>query len=545
MIDMIKNGLAVLADPMQNKGTGFTHEERVELGIDGLLPSAVQTIEQQEAMVYERFCAQPTDLAKRMYLMSVLDSNTRLYYYSMARHLTEYMPMVYAPTVAQSIEGFDDHYFGSRVAYVDVRHPENIERSLRQFAGDADIRLVVATDSEGILGIGDWGVNGAEILTGKLAVYTAAAAIDPTKILPVMIDAGTNRKELLDDPRYMGMRCERIRGKAYDDFIEEFVNVSLRLYPSALLHWEDFGRPCAAPILERYRDKVLTLNDDIQGTGVTVLGALEASRRVAGTSYDDAKVVIFGAGTAGMGIADQIADGMVAFGNMTLEAAQARIYAVDRQGLVLKGMPDLTEGQKRYAHDASEFPAGADLTTLENVVATVRPTALIGTSTVHGAFTEKVCRDMAASVERPFIAPISNPTKLAEATAADVLAWTDGRASVITGTPSAPVELGGVTYRIGQGNNALMYPGICLGALLPEAKVVSRGMLLAGARALADMVDTSTPGAPVLPPMAALTDITRNVAKAVCQCAIDEGINRVEVADVDAAIGAAAWHPEY
>jgi malic enzyme len=356
MIDMIKNGLAVLADPMQNKGTGFTQAERVELGIDGLLPSAVQTIEQQEAMVYERFCAQPTDLAKRMYLMSVLDSNTRLYYYSMARHLTEYMPMVYAPTVAQSIEGFDDHYFGSRVAYVDVKHPENIEKALKQFAGDSDIRLVVATDSEGILGIGDWGVNGAEILTGKLAVYTAAAAIDPTKILPVMIDAGTNRKELLDDPRYMGMRCERIRGKEYDDFIEEFVNVSLRLYPEALLHWEDFGRPCAAPILERYRDKVLTLNDDIQGTGVTVLGALEASRRVAGTSYDDAKIVIFGAGTAGMGIADQIVDGMVAFGNMTLEAAQARIYAVDRQGLILKGMPDLTEGQRRYAPRCLRVP---------------------------------------------------------------------------------------------------------------------------------------------------------------------------------------------
>lgn len=543
---MNENGRSILSDPLTNKGCAFTREERLDLGIDGLLPAALETQDQQEAQVWERFLAQPTDLARRMYLMDVCHANTRLFYRSMERHLSEYMPVVYAPTVAQSIEGYCDHYSGSSVAYVDVEHPEGIRRALTQFAGEgADIRLVVATDGEGILGIGDWGVNGAEILTGKLAVYTAAAHIDPAQILPVMIDCGTNRQELLDDPRYLGLREHRVRGERYDAFIDAFVTASLELYPKALLHWEDFGRPCAAPILERYRDRVLTLNDDIQGTGVTVLGALEASRRVARASYDDMRVVIFGAGTAGIGIADQIVDGMVSFGGLSKEDASSRIYAFDRQGLVTSDLDGLTEGQGRYAHDRSELPAGLDLTNLADVILAVRPFGLVGTSTVHGAFDEQVCKAMAQGCERPFIAPISNPTKLAEAAAADVLAWTEGRALVVTGTPSDPVEAAGITHRIGQGNNALMYPGICLGAMVVCAKVVSRSMLLAGARALADLVDVETPGAPVLPPMAELPRITRRVAEAVATAAMGEGLARVPADDVDAALDAAAWSPIY
>jgi malic enzyme len=545
-VAMKKTGFAVLSDPLLNKGTGFSLEERQQLGLVGLLPAAVQSIDQQEKEVYERFDAEPTDLAKRIYLMGVRDSNARLFFYSMKKHLTEYMPIVYAPTVAQSIEGYNDHYFGSKVAYISIEHPDEIEEALKSFAADQeDIRLVVATDAEGILGIGDWGANGAEILTGKLAVYTAAASIDPSKILPVMVDVGTNRKELLEDPRYLGNRFERVRGERYDSFIEKFVEASLKLYPNALIHWEDFGRPCAAPILDRYRDKILTLNDDIQGTGVTILGALIAATKVAGTSLADTKVLTFGAGTAGIGIADQIVDGLIRIGHLTAEEAQKRIYLVDRQGLILTGMPDLTEGQQRYAHDASEFAAGLDYSSLAAVVDAVEPTALIGTSTVHGAFNEDVVRAMAAHVKNPFIAPISNPTKLAEATAADVIAWSDGRASVVTGTPSAPVEYNGVTHYIGQGNNALMYPGICLGALLPNARVVSRTMLLAGAQALADMVDVTTLGAPVLPPMSELPEITRQVAIAVAQCAIAEGLNRIDVPDIAEALQAVAWHPHY
>ncbi|WP_124039738.1 NAD-dependent malic enzyme [Neoactinobaculum massilliense] len=541
---MIRNGKAVLADPMQNKGTAFTREEREELGIDGLLPAAVHTIDQQEAMVYERFLTQPTPLAKRLYLMSVLDSNTRLYFYSMGKHLTEYMPIVYAPTVAQSIQGYNEHYFGSRVAYVNVREPENVERSLRQFAEDRDIRLVVVTDAEGILGIGDWGVNGAEILTGKLAVYTAAAGMNPDEILPVMLDAGTDRAELNEDPRYMGMRGGRVRGDAYFSFVDSFIKTVLDIWPKALLHWEDFGRPTAAPILEKYRDSVMTLNDDIQGTGVTVLGALEANRRLAGLEYKDVRVLIYGAGSAGIGIADQIVDGMVGFGGLTPEEARERVYAVDRDGLVVDGMPGLTEGQQRYARKPEEFE-GVDRHDLAAVVDAVRPTALVGTSTDAGAFTETVVRTMCKHAAHPFIAPISNPTELAEAKAADVITWSKGTASVVTGTPSDPVEFRGVTYTIGQGNNALMYPGIALGAMVPVAKVVSRGMLLEGARALADMVDTSVPGAAVLPPVSELTAITRNVARAVVVQVLKEGINRVEVPDIDAALDAAVWDPRY
>lgn len=545
---MSKRGLEVLRDPMLNKGCAFTRAEREELGLDGLLPAAVLSQDQQEAMVYERFCAQPTDLARRMYLMSVRDTNARLFFYSMGKHLTEYMPMVYAPTVAQSIEGFEDHYFGSNVAYVSIEDASEkaVEQALLAFAGpDADIRLVVFTDAEGILGIGDWGVNGAEILTGKLAVYTAAAAIDPTQILPVMVDVGTNRQSLLDDPRYPGNRIARVRGQRYDDFIDVLVRVSLRLWPKALLHWEDFGRPCAAPILKRYRDQVLTLNDDIQGTGVTTLGALIGACRVAGRPLAETRIVQFGAGTAGIGIDDQIVDALVRLAGLTPEEAASRIYLMDRQGLILSGMDDLTEGQARYAHDASEFPEGLDTHDLAAVVEAVQPNALIGTSTVHGAFTERVCRTMAAHCERPFVAPISNPTKLAEARAADVMAWTEGRALVVTGTPSAPVDLGGVTYRFGQCNNALMYPGLCLGALVVESRLVSDGMLLAGAQALADMVDVSQPGAAVLPPMSALTDITRTVARAVAEEAVGEGLNRADVPDIDAALDAVAWDPRY
>ena len=540
-----KHGFEALANPLLNKGTAFSEQERQELNIDGLLPAAIQTIDQQEAEVYERFRAQPNDLAKRLYLMGICQSNARLFYYSMERHLTEYMPIVYAPTVAQSIEHYNDHYSGSQVAYVSVEHPERIEHALKQFAGDREIRLVVATDSEGILGIGDWGVNGAEILTGKIAVYTAAASIDPSKILPVMVDAGTNRQELLDDPRYLGNRCKRVRGKRYDDFIDAFVNATLKLYPNALIHWEDFGRPCAAPILKRYQDKILTLNDDIQGTGVTILGALIAATKVAGTSLADTRVLTFGAGTAGIGIADQIVDGLVKLGGLEPEEARSRVYAMDRQGLLVSGDPDLTEGQARYAHDASELPSGLERTSLTDVIAAVRPTSLIGTSTVHGAFTQEAVQEMATHVERPFIAPISNPTRLLEATAQDLIEWTEGRALVVTGTPSAPVEYGGVTHYIGQGNNALMYPGLCLGALLPNARIVSRSMLLAGAQALAEMIDVTKPGAAVLPPMSELAQISYNVARAVARCAIDEGLAREKVDDVDAALHAAAWHPEY
>ncbi|MBT1176786.1 NAD-dependent malic enzyme [Bifidobacterium callimiconis] len=542
MIDM--TGFATLKDSFVNKGIAYTADERVAADVDGLLPAAVQPLDLQEQVMYARFQSFDKDIEKRLYLMSVCRENRRLFYHGMAKHLTEYMPIVYAPTVAQSIQRYDEFYFGSDVAYVSIEHPERIKDALRQYAQDRDIDLIVATDGEGILGIGDWGAQGAEILTGKLAVYTAAAGIDPARVLPVMIDVGTDRKELLDNPHYVGNRFPRVRGQRYDDFIETFVRDSLELYPDALLHWEDFGRPCAAPILERYRHDVLTLNDDIQGTGVTVLAALVAARRIAGTSYDDTRILVFGAGTAGVGIADQLVDDMVLEGGMDRADAMSRVALVDRYGLILAGQDGLTEGQAKYAHDPAEFAGLDDITDLAAVVDAFKPSVLIGTSTRPGAFNEQVVRAMASHVERPLICPISNPTELAEAKAADVIRWTEGRAFVITGTPSAPVEYDGVTYHIGQGNNALMYPGICFGAIVGRARLISDRMLLAAAHAISGMIDVNEPGAAVLPPVSSLTEISRRVAIAVAEQAIAEGLNREPVPDVAAAVEANTWHPE-
>lgn len=534
-------GFATLKDSFANRGLAYDLDERVAADVDGLLPAAVQPLDVQEQTMYERFLATPDDLGKRLYLMSVCRENRRLFYLGMDRHLTEYMPIVYAPTVAQSIMKYDRYYLGSDVAYVSIEHPERIKDALRQYAEGRDIDLIVATDGEGILGIGDWGAQGAEILTGKLAVYTAAAGIDPSRVLPVMIDVGTDRKELLDNPRYVGNRFARVRGERYDRFIDTFVHDCLELYPDALLHWEDFGRPTAAPILERYRDDVLTLNDDIQGTGVTVLAALVAARRIAGTSYADTKILVYGAGTAGVGIADQLVDDLVVNGGMDRADAMGRVALVDRYGLILEGQENLTEGQRKYARTIEEFPGLTDTNDLAAIVDAFKPSVLIGTSTQPGAFNEQVVRNMAKHVERPLLCPISNPTELAEAKASDVIRWSEGKAFVITGTPSAPVEYEGVTYRIGQGNNALMYPGICFGAIVGKARLVSDRMLLAAAHAISDMIDVDEPGAAVLPPVSDLKEISRRVAVAVAEQAIAEGLNREAVPDVAAAVEANTW----
>lgn len=515
--------------------------------------------------------SEPTDLAKRLFLMDVRMSDHRLFYSAMSHHLTEFLPIVYAPTVAESILNYSDHHDLSDVAYISVDDPEGIAGALELYAEGRDIRLsdiklIVATDGEGILGIGDWGANGAEILTGKVAVYTAAAGIDPAQILPVLIDVGTNNAALITDARYVGNRFARVRGEEYDAFIDAFVEVSLELMPGALLHWEDFGRSTAAPILERYRETICTLNDDIQGTGVTMLAALNASMQISGTDAADLRVLVFGAGTAGVGVADQIVDELVFARGMGLAEARSHVYLMDRQGLIVADAGDgagvgavagddaaadagvvgaaLTEGQQRYARPAGELAVGDPLSLL-SVVAAVKPTALIGTSTMFGAFTEEVVREMARHVARPLIAPISNPTQLAEATAADVIRWTDGAALVTTGGPSAPVTHNGIDYVIGQGNNALMYPGICFGALVAGATVINRAMLLEAAHAIADMVDTAQPGAAVLPPFSALPEVSHRVAVAVVRRAIRDGVNTVPIAEADAerAVTAATWHP--
>ena len=454
------------------------------------------------------------------------------------------MPVVYDPVVADAIEEYSDRFVSPDAVYLSIHDQEHIKDALESFADGRDIRLIVVTDSEGILGMGDCGINGVEIATGKLAVYTAAAGVDPSKVLPVVLDVGTNNKELLDNPNYLGNKHERIRGGAYDQFIDKFVKEVTNLFPKALLHWEDFGRSNAAKILEKYQSTICTINDDIQGTGIVILAALLGSMKVSKLPMNQQKVLIFGAGTAGIGIANQILEEMLRTNDITHEEAKKRFYLVDQQGLLTDDLPDLTDGQKKFARPQAELNRKT-LKDLKDIIAFVKPTVLIGTSTTPNAFTEEAIKEMAKHVERPAIFPISNPTKLIEAKAADVIKWTDGKALVCTGIPSDDVEYNGVTYQIGQGNNALMYPGLGLGIIVAEAKIVTQNMLSAAARAVGELVDPKVEGASILPPVADLQNVSKVVAEAVVAQAIKDGINQRDIADVKEEVSRSIWKPRY
>jgi malate dehydrogenase (oxaloacetate-decarboxylating) len=414
--------------------------------------------------------------------------------------------------------------------------------------GAEDVDLIVASDAEEILGIGDWGVGGIDIAVGKLAVYTAAAGIDPTRVVPVALDVGTSNRALLDDPSYLGNRHERVRGQRYDEFIDAYVSTATRMFPNALLHWEDFGPGNGRRILERYTQRVCTFNDDMQGTGAIVLAALLSATRVAQTPMREQRIVVFGAGTAGVGIADQLRDAMVRDG-LNRDAARRRVWAVDRQGLLTDDMTDLRDYQQPYARPAAEVAdwrrADGGGIGLAEVVARVRPTVLVDTSTVPGAFTEDVVTEMAAHVERPIIFPLSNPTERIEAMPGDLLRWTDGKALVATAIPVHPVTHHGVTYAIGQANNALLYPGLGLGTVVARARRVSDGMFQAAAEAVAGMVDTSTPGASLLPQVDDLREVSATVATAVAERAGKEDLVRATLDDPPRQVRKAMWQPEY
>ena len=516
-------GRALLRDPRLNHGTAFTHEERAALGLQGLLPSGVLTLEEQAKRSYEQFHSQPTPLAKNEFLAALRDRDEVLYYKLLGDHLTEMLPVIYDPVVAQAIERYSHEYQRPDGVYLSIDDIDNVETSLRNFGlGADDVDLLVATDAEAILGIGDWGVNGFAISVGKLGVYTAAAGIDPDRVIPVSLDVGTDRESLLNDPMYVGNRHSRVRGERYDALVAAYVEAATKLFPKALLHFEDFGASNARRILNQYRDKVRIFNDDIQGTGAITVAAILAGLRVAGTRASEQLVVIFGAGTAGMGIADQIRTIMVNDGLSTDEATR-RFWAVDRPGLLLDNMHDLRDFQQPYARPASEV-AGWGSTDLAGVVANVHPTIIVGTSTVGGAFTEEIVREMAKHVERPLIFPLSNPTERIEAIPADVIKWTDGRGLVGTGTPWDPVPYKGVDYRIGQANNALIYPGIGLGTIVSRAEHVTDGMLLAASEAIAGLVETGTPGAGLLPDVANLRAASATVAVAVANQAAKDGV---------------------
>ena len=542
---MVKKSYEVLNDPFLNKGTAFTKEERKELELIGLLPPQIQTIEEQAEQLYAQYKSKEPLINKRRFLMEIFDTNRTLFYYLFSQHVVEFMPIVYDPVIAENIENYSELFVNPQNAvYLSIDSPETIEESLRNATKDREIRLIVATDAEGILGIGDWGTNGVDISVGKLMVYTAAAGIDPKSVLPVVLDAGTNRETLLEDKLYLGNRHKRVYGDKYYDFIDKFVQTAEKLFPKLYLHFEDFGRSNAANVLHKYWKTYPVFNDDIQGTGIITLAGILGALKISGEKLTDQKYMCFGAGTAGAGIADRVYQEMLQQG-LSENEARSRFYLVDKQGLLFDDMDDLTPEQKPFARKRTEFTNANELTNLEAAVKAVKPTILVGTSTQPNTFTETIVKEMASYTARPIIFPLSNPTKLAEATAENLIKWTDGKALVATGIPADPVEYNGVTYEIGQANNALIYPALGLGAIASTAKLVTNEMISKAAHSLGGIVDTTKPGAATLPPVSKLTEFSQRVAEAVGQCALDQKLNREDITDIKVAIEKIKWTPKY
>ena len=541
----MKSAYEILNNPFLNKGTAFTHQERQRLGLTGLLPHAVQTLDEQSQQAYAHYNQKPSLLEKRQFLMEIFNTNRTLFYHLFGQHIVEMMPIVYDPVIAQSIEQYSELFINPQNAvYLSPDNQDHIADILTRAADGRKIRLIVATDAEGILGIGDWGCNGVDIAVGKLMVYTAAAGIPPESVLPVVLDVGTDRQALLDNPLYLGNRQKRLRGEAYYQFVDAFVNAVERVFHQPYLHWEDFGRSNAANVLHTYQNRIATFNDDIQGTGIITLAGILGALAISKEKLADQTYVCFGAGTAGCGIAYRVYTEMLNQG-LSEHEARARFYLVDKQGLLFDDMNDLTPEQRPFARRRSEFANAAELTNLAAVVKTIKPTILVGTSTRPNTFTQEIVETMSAHTARPIIFPLSNPTKLAEATATNLIAWSQGKALVATGIPADPVFFNGVHYTIGQANNALIYPGLGLGVLAANARCVSDEMISRAAHSLSGLVNPDVAGAAVLPPVAQLTEFSQTVAHAVAQCAIEQGLNREPVADIGAAIDAIRWTAEY
>lgn len=542
---MTEKAMSILNNPYLNKGTAFTKEERDQLGLNGLIPPYIQTIDEQVEQVYAQFQTKANDLEKRLFLMQIFNENRVLFYKLFSQHVVEFMPIVYDPTIADTIENYSELYVQSQNAtFLSIDDPDMMEEALKNSAAGRDIRLIVVTDAEGILGIGDWGTNGVDISVGKLMVYTAAAGIDPSQVLPVVLDVGTNNQDLLKNPMYLGNRHERIKGDRYYDFVDKFVETAENLFPNMYLHFEDFGRDNAANILNKYKDRYVIFNDDIQGTGIITLAGILGALNISKQKITDQVYLSFGAGTAGAGILGRIYEEMIENG-LSEEEAKKHFYMVDKQGLLFDDDETLTPEQKPFARKRSEFDNADELTDLLSVVKAVHPTIMVGTSAQPGSFTEEVVREMAAHTERPIIFPLSNPTKLAEAKAEDLLKWTDGRALIATGIPVGDIEYNGVTYQIGQANNALVYPGLGLGVIASTAKVLNDTMISKAAHSLGGIVDVDQPGAAVLPPVSKLSDFSNTVAKAIAQSAVDQGLTKEKIDNVDQAVEDTRWNPEY
>jgi malate dehydrogenase (oxaloacetate-decarboxylating) len=536
----------VLQDRYRNRGTAYTLEERAKLGITGRLPAAVETLDEQARRAYSQLRQQPTDLQKYIYLNEVHDRDQVLYFKLLADHLDELLPVVYDPTVGDAIEQWSVDYRDSRAVYLSIDRPGDVRASFESLGlGAGDVDLIVVSDAQEILGIGDWGVNGTDISIGKLAVYTAAAGIDPNRVIAVNLDVGTDNEQLLNSPAYLGNRHARVTGQRYDDFIARYLQIASELFPNALLHFEDFGPSNARRILMENATSYRIFNDDVQGTGAIVLASVLSALKVTKGRFAEQRLVVFGAGTAGTGIADQLHAAMLRDG-ATAAAAKGNIWLVDVNGLVTDDMPDLPDYQQAYARPKAEVSGWADgeidlLTTIKHV----KPTILLGTSTAHGAFTEDIVRALAAGVERPILLPISNPTSRIEVMPSDAVPWSDGRALIAVGIPVGPVEYKGVSYQIGEANNALLYPGLGLGTIVSGARHVTDSMLLAAAEAVAGQVDVSQPGASLLPPVANLRASSATVAAAVARAAASDGVATKTPQNLVQAVQDAMWQPVY
>ncbi len=547
-ISIHARGRAVLANSMTNRDTAFSADERKALALNGLLPSGVNTIEEQAARAYAQYGQVDGNLERNRFLGTLRDRNEVLFYRVLSSHIEEMLPVVYTPTIGEAIQRYSNDYARPRGVFLSIDHPEDIEEALLNHGLHADeVDLLVVTDSEGILGIGDQGVGGVQIAIGKLSVYTAAAGLHPRRVIPVVLDTGTDNEALLKDPMYVGERHPRVRGEAYDDFIERFVATSSRLFPQAMIHWEDFGTANAHRILTRYRDTACTFNDDIQGTAAVALAAVLAAVEQSGVPLDEHRVLVYGAGTAGIGVADLLRETMVASG--AKGTGHAAFYPMTSRGLLVDDMTELQDFQAPYARSRAEVAewdvADPGRISLAEVVRHAQPTIWIGTSTHGGAFTESLVTEMAGYCKRPIIMPMSNPTSRAEALPADLLRWTDGAALVATGSPFDPVEYGGVTYQIAQANNALIFPGLGLGVVVAQANRVTDGMIQASATALAGLLEATELGSCLLPSMSRLREVSEVVAVAVVRAAVDDGVAQAKLTDIDAEVRERMWLPEY
>jgi malate dehydrogenase (oxaloacetate-decarboxylating) len=544
-----RSGYDLLNSPLFNKGTAFTDEERERFGLHGLLPPSVATLDEQVGRRLQAFRNLSSDYEKHVFLRGLQDSNEVLFYALLVRHIEEMLPIVYTPTVGHGCQAFSHNFWKPRGLFLSIPYEDRISRILSHPHFD-DVEVIVVTDGERILGLGDQGAGGMGISIGKLSLYTGCGGIHPATTLPIFLDVGTDNPERLSDPLYIGWRHERVRGQEYDDFIEAFVAAVTERWGHVLLQWEDFARSNATRLLERYRDRLCTFNDDVQGTAVVAAGALLATANVTGVPIRDQRIAVVGAGGAGSGISLLLLQAMIAEGLSEAEA-RSRFYLIDRDGLLVEGMKDLMPFQQPFVQPRSAINEWKrereDFISLGDVVRNARPTVLIGVSGQPGAFPENVVRDMAATVDRPVIFPLSNPNSRAEATPADLMAWTDGRAVIGVGSPFPPLLRDGAYMRVDQTNNSYVFPGIGLGAVAVQARRISDGMLMAAARALADLSPSkNNPRGNLLPPVTELRDVSFRVAQGVAIQARKEGLtDAFDNSEIYTKVRTKMWSPAY